>query len=164
MHQWTNFNFSKFHSWYYDMFSFKLICCYNVAFTLQLFFPTPTLKASGLVLIHVCSSVYVLSFSYCVHWIMLCLLTYALHVCLWFLYYVPFVLRDIGWWKWIMRFGCWVKVNESVWIIMLLTCNYLNEITCHYLNPSLNEVKCNVYPLSEVDILDSLQFWLFKNI
>lgn len=157
MHKWANFKFSKLHSWYYNMFSFKLmICCYYVAFTLQLFFPTPTLKASGLVLIRVCSLVYVLFFSYCVHWIMLCLLTYALHVLLWFLYFVPLVHRDIGWWKWSSHLVVWVKVNESVWIIMLLNCNYLNEIKCHYLNPSLNEVECNVYLLSEVDILDNL--------
>jgi hypothetical protein len=72
MHQWTNFNFSKLHSWYYDMFSFKLmICCYYVAFTLQLFFPTPTLKASGLVLIHVCFWMYVLFF------LLLCALNYV---------------------------------------------------------------------------------------
>jgi hypothetical protein len=73
-------------------------------------------------------------FSYYVHWIMLSLLTYALHVLLWFLYYMPFVLRDIGWCKWIITFGClgesmkvfellhlsiatiWMKLNVVIWI------------------------------------------------
>jgi hypothetical protein len=135
MHHWANFNFSKLRTWYYDMFSFKLmICCYYVTFTLQLVFLIPTLKASGLMLIHVYYWVYVFFFSYCVHWIMLCLLTYALHVLLWFLYYMPFVLSDIGWWKWIIPFGClsesmkvfqlfclsiatiWMKLNVVIWI------------------------------------------------
>jgi hypothetical protein len=47
---------------------------------------------------------------------------------------------------------------------MLLNCNYLNEIKCHYLNPLLNEVECNVYPMSEIDILDNLQFGFSKKI
>jgi hypothetical protein len=50
-------------------------------------------------------------YSYCVHWIS-CLLTYALNVHLWSLYYVPFVFRDIGWWKGVITFGC---LNESQW-------------------------------------------------
>jgi hypothetical protein len=45
---------------------------------------------------------------------------------------------------------------------MLVNCNYLNEIKCHYLNPPLNEVECNVYPLSEVDILHNFQFGFSK--
>jgi hypothetical protein len=65
---------------------------------------------------------------------MLCLLTYALHVLLWFLYYMPFVLWDIGWWKWIITFGylsksmkvfellrlsiatIWMKLKFVIWI------------------------------------------------
>jgi hypothetical protein len=165
MHQWANFNVSKLHSWYYDMFSFKLmICCYYVAFTLQLFFPTPTLKASGLVLIHVWSSVYVFFFLImsielcCVYWHMLymffCDFSTMCHLYLGIL--------DGG--NESSHLVVWVKVNESVWIIVLLNCNYLNEIKYLCLNTSLNEVECNLYPLSEVDILDNLQFWVFKNI
>jgi hypothetical protein len=111
----------------YDMF---LLCCFHTTtFFSYSHFKSKLPCANSCLLLGVC-----VFFSYCVHWIMLCLLTYALHVLLWFLYYMSFVLWDIGWWKWIITFGClsksmkvfellclsiatiWMKLNLVIWI------------------------------------------------